>query len=162
MIFSQDLQLALCEEFELECCANLAQAITRHVNDAKAIRERGGEEWWKLHEAAMLALGSGQEVIETQVKAGHVPFDISGFMTAVVLQDLNSLLHPFLLGRCLWVASKFSAHLQQQTITSFLEGTAGQEQAVPVRISAVRAVGLRVPPEQTCPHPGLHPQRLRG
>ena len=50
--FPQDLLLALCEEFELECCANLAQAITRHVNDAKAIRERGGEEWWKLHEAA--------------------------------------------------------------------------------------------------------------
>ena len=128
MIFSQDLQLALCEEFELECCANLAQAITRHVNDAKAIRERGGEEWWKLHEAAMLALGSAQEVIETQVKAGNVQFDISGFMTDVVLQDLNSLVHPFLLGRCLWVASKFPAHLQQQTITSFLEGTAGQEQ----------------------------------
>ena len=71
-----------------------------------------------------------------------------------------SLVHPFLLGRCLWVASKFPAHLQQQTITSFLEGTVVglgqvstvheysghktgfvfQEQAVPVRISAVRAI----------------------
>ena len=43
----------------------------------------------------------------------------SGYKTGFVL----SLVHPFLLGRCLWVASKFPAHLQQQTITSFLEGT---------------------------------------
>ena len=56
----QDLLLALCEEFELECCASLAQAITRHVTEAKAVRAQGGEEWWKLHEAAMLALGSAQ------------------------------------------------------------------------------------------------------
>ena len=54
------------------------------------MRAQGGEEWWKLHEAAMLALGSAQEIIETQIKAGNVQFDIGGFMTDVVLQDLNS------------------------------------------------------------------------
>ena len=133
----------MCEEFELECCASLAQAITRHVNDAKAVRASGGEtEWWKLHEAAMLSLGSAQDVIEAQVKTGNVQFDIGSFMRDVVLADLNSPVHPFLLGRCLWVASKFPAHLQQQTITSFLQATViglGQDQAHPVRISAVRA-----------------------
>ena len=142
-ISSQDLLLALCEEFELECCASLAQAITRHVTGAKTMRASGQEEWWKLHEAAMLALGSAQEVIETQIKAGNVQFDIGSFMTDVVLADLNSPVHPFLLGRCLWVASKFPGHLQQQTITSFLEGTVlglGQDQPHPVRISAVRAI----------------------
>ena len=54
------------------------------------MRAQGGEEWWKLHEAAMLALGSAQEIIESQIKAGNVQFDIGGFMTDVVLQDLNS------------------------------------------------------------------------
>ena len=33
---------------------------------------------WKAHEAAMLALGSVQEVIERQIKAGKVEFDIPG------------------------------------------------------------------------------------
>ena len=142
-ISSQDLLLALCEEFELECCASLAQAITRHVTEAKSVRAAGREEWWKLHEAAMLALGSAQDVIETQIKSGNVQFDIGSFMTDVVLADLNSPVHPFLLGRCLWVASKFPSHLQHQTITSFLEGTVlglGQDQPHPVRISAVRAI----------------------
>ena len=40
-ISSQDLLIALCEEFELECCSSLAQAITRHVNDAKTARASG-------------------------------------------------------------------------------------------------------------------------
>ena len=77
------------------------------MNDAKGVRASGRDEWWKLHEAAMLALGSSQDVIETQIKSGNVQFDISSFMTDVVLADLNSPVHPFLLGRCLWVASKF-------------------------------------------------------
>ena len=142
-ISSQDLLLALCEEFEMECCASLAQAITRHVSQAETARREGRDEWWKIHEAAMLALGSAQEVIEAQINSGNVQFDISSFMTNVVLADLNSPVHPFLLGRCLWVASKFPGRLHQQTITSFLEGTVrglAEDQPHPVRISAVRAI----------------------
>lgn len=142
-ISSQDLLMALCEEFEQESCASLAEAIVRHVGEATQQRTQGREEWWKVHEASMLALGSVQEFIETQIKEGKVQFDIGNFMSAVVLADLNSPSHPFLLGRCLWVGSKFPAHLQQQAITSFLEGTVrglGQDQPHPVRISAVRAI----------------------
>merc|ERR1719228_1497143 len=64
-------------------------------------------------------------------------------MTGVVLADLNSPVHPFLLGRCLWVASKFPSHLPQPAISSFLEGTVRglqADQPHPVRISAVRAI----------------------
>ena len=61
----------------------------------------------------------------------------------MVLSDLNSPVHPFLLGRCLWVASKFPSHLPATAITSFLEGTVrglAEDQPHPVRISAVRAI----------------------
>jgi len=142
-ISSQDLLMALCEEFEVECCASLAQAVTKHVTEAGLARSQGRDEWWKVHEAAMLALGSAQEVIESQIKEGNVQFDISSFMTSVVLSDLNSPVHPFLLGRCLWVGSKFPSHMEHQAITSFLEGTVRglqQDQPHPVRISAVRAI----------------------
>jgi len=142
-ISSQDLLMALSEEFEVECCASLAQAIERHVGEAAAQRAQGKEEWWKVHEAAMLALGSAQETIEAQIKEGRVQFDLGSFMTDVVLADLNSPAHPFLLGRCLWVGSKFPSHLHQAAIASFLEGTVRglhQAQPHPVRISAVRAI----------------------
>ena len=66
-ISSQDLLMALSEEFEQECCASLAQvdyvlllfrilcifnpfyiqAIERHVREAAVARSQGKEEWWK-------------------------------------------------------------------------------------------------------------------
>ena len=66
-ISSQDLLMALSEEFEQECCASLAQvlghimwylkhfqnlpkcqAIERHVREAALARSQGKEEWWKV------------------------------------------------------------------------------------------------------------------
>ncbi|MFB1027462.1 MAG: hypothetical protein QMC27_05845, partial [Flavobacteriaceae bacterium] len=52
---------ALCEEFEQECSASLAQSIQRHLSEADQAKASGNENWWKAHEAAMLALGSVHE-----------------------------------------------------------------------------------------------------
>ena len=64
--------IALCGEFEEESCVALAQTIERLVAEAGQSRAAGNEAWWKLHEAAMLALGSAQEVIENQITARKV------------------------------------------------------------------------------------------
>ena len=64
----QDLLMALCEEFEQECCVSLAHTIERHLREAGEARAAGNEAWWKIHEATMLALGSAQEVIEQQIQ----------------------------------------------------------------------------------------------
>ena len=64
--------IALCGEFEEECCVSLAQTIERHVTEAAQRRAAGAEEWWKIHEAVMLALGSAQELIEAQISARKV------------------------------------------------------------------------------------------
>lgn len=143
-ISSQDLLMALCEEFEEECCVSLAQTIERHLREAGEARAGGSPAWWKIHEATMLALGSAQEVIEQQIQARNVNFDIGNFLAGVVLADLNSPVPPFLLGRCLWVASKFPGHLPQGgALPAFLEAMVRglqQDQPHPVRISAVRAI----------------------
>ena len=78
---------ALCEEFEQECSASLAQSIQRHLSEADQAKASGNENWWKAHEAAMLALGSVHEVIEGQIEEGKVDFDIKGFLENVVLND---------------------------------------------------------------------------
>lgn len=44
---------------------------------------------WKIHEACMLALGSVKNVIADSVKNGRIQFDMHGFLTNVVLADLN-------------------------------------------------------------------------
>jgi hypothetical protein len=71
----------------------------------------GTETSWKRREAAMLALGTAQEVIESQIASGNHEFDIKGFLENVVLVDIANPASPFLLGRCLWIGSKFPKYL---------------------------------------------------
>jgi hypothetical protein len=66
----------------------LAQSIQRHLGESEQAKISGNENWWKGHEATMLALGSAQEVIERQIHAGKVEFDIAGFLENVVLADI--------------------------------------------------------------------------
>ena len=162
-ISSQDLLTALCEEFEEECCVSLAQTIQRHLNESNELASSNSvsikETSWKRREAAMLALGTAQEVIERQVAAGNVDFDIKGFLENVVLADLANPVSPFLLGRCLWIGSKFPKHLSRIKDTStlvieaeslsstpmgrFVEATVRglqSDQIAVVRIAAVRAI----------------------
>ena len=87
-VYTQNFNFqALCEEFEQECSASLAQSIQRHLSEADQAKASGNENWWKAHEAAMLALGSVHEVIEGQIEEGKVDFDIKGFLENVVLND---------------------------------------------------------------------------
>jgi len=142
-ISSQDLLTALFREFEEESCASLVQTIQRHLTEAAQVRSTGQDEWWKIHEAVMLALGSVQGSIETNIDSGKVVFDMSDLLNNVVLADMNSPVHPFLLGRCLWLASKFPKYQSTDMMKAFLEGTVRglqQDQPHPVRISAVRAI----------------------
>ena len=159
-ISSQDLLTALCEEFEEECCVSLAQTIQRHLNESSELAASGtivgAETSWKRREAAMLALGTAQEVIESQITSGNVEFDIKGFLENVVLVDIANPVSPFLLGRCLWIGSKFPKYLARtsalhsgdQNLSNspmgrFVEATVRglqSDQLAVVRIAAVRAI----------------------
>ena len=44
---------------------------------------------WKLHEGAMLALGSIRNLIIESVKKEKIQFDLQGILQTVVLADLN-------------------------------------------------------------------------
>ncbi|KAH0619009.1 hypothetical protein JD844_018608 [Phrynosoma platyrhinos] len=98
---------------------------------------------WKIHEACMLALGSVKSLITDSVKNGRIHFDMHGFLTNVVLADLNLSVSPFLLGRALWAASRFTVAMSPELIQQFLQATVSglhETQPPSVRISAVRAI----------------------
>ena len=113
----------------------------------------------------MLALGSVHSLVENQIESGNVEFDIKGFLENVVLRDVTNphgkfqpkkklrfflfqfptifLVSPFLLGRCLWIGSKFPSLISLPAMTSFIEATVGAlgaDKPAIVRISAVRAI----------------------
>uniref|UniRef100_A0A7N8YHL6 Importin 9 n=1 Tax=Mastacembelus armatus TaxID=205130 RepID=A0A7N8YHL6_9TELE len=143
-ISAQDLLLAVAAEFQNESAAALAAAATRHLQEAEQARNSGNEHWWKIHEACMLALGSVKTIITENVKNGRIQFDMHGFLASVILADLNlAAASPFLLGRALWAASRFTAAMSPELIQQFLQATVSglhDSQPPSVRISAVRAI----------------------
>uniref|UniRef100_A0A3Q3ANS1 Importin 9 n=1 Tax=Kryptolebias marmoratus TaxID=37003 RepID=A0A3Q3ANS1_KRYMA len=143
-ISAQDLLLAVAAEFQNESAAALAAAATRHLQEAEQAKNTGNEHWWKIHEACMLALGSVKTIITENVKNGRIQFDMHGFLAGVILADLNlAAASPFLLGRALWAASRFTAAMSPELIQQFLQATVSglhESQPPSVRISAVRAI----------------------
>ncbi|VTJ56934.1 Hypothetical predicted protein [Marmota monax] len=142
-IAAQDLLLAVATDFQNESAAALAAAATRHLQEAEQTKSSGTEHWWKIHEACMLALGSVKSIITDSVKNGRIHFDMHGFLTNVILADLNLSVSPFLLGRALWAASRFTVAMSPELIQQFLQATVSglhESQPPSVRISAVRAI----------------------
>uniref|UniRef100_A0AAX7VCJ3 Importin N-terminal domain-containing protein n=1 Tax=Astatotilapia calliptera TaxID=8154 RepID=A0AAX7VCJ3_ASTCA len=143
-ISAQDLLLAVAAEFQNESAAALAAAATRHFQEAEQAKNGGNEHWWKIHEACMLALGSVKTIITENVKNGRIQFDMHGFLAGVVLGDLNlTAASPFLLGRALWAASRFTAAMSPEVIQQFLQVTVSALhdcRPPSLRISAVRAI----------------------
>ncbi|XP_072308720.1 importin-9 isoform X2 [Eucyclogobius newberryi] len=142
-ISAQDLLLAVAAEFQNESAVALAAAATRHLQEAEQAKNSGNEHWWKIHEAFMLALGSVKTIITENVKNGRIQFDMHGFLAGVILADLNLPASPFLLGRALWAASRFTAAMSPELIQQFLQATVSglhESQPPSVRISAVRAI----------------------
>ncbi|KAK7915627.1 hypothetical protein WMY93_011388 [Mugilogobius chulae] len=143
-ISAQDLLLAVAAEFQNESAAALAAAATKHLQEAEQAKNSGNEHWWKIHEACMLALGSVKTIITENVKNGRIQFDMHGFLAGVILADLNlAAASPFLLGRALWAASRFTAAMSPELIQQFLQATVSglhESQPPSVRISAVRAI----------------------
>ncbi|GFY70331.1 importin-9 [Trichonephila inaurata madagascariensis] len=139
-ISAQDLLLLIAQEFEDKCSVSLCAAITRHIHEAD---KNTNPNWWKIHESCMLALGSVKDLILSGIKGNSLQFDMPGFIHSVVLEDLNTAGAPFLIGRCLWFASKYSALLNEDLVKRFLQATVSglqPTQPATVRVSAVRAV----------------------
>ncbi|XP_048878263.1 importin-9 [Brienomyrus brachyistius] len=143
-ISAQDLLLAVATEFQNESAAALAAAASRHLQEAEQAKNSSDEHWWKIHEACMLALGSVKTIVTENVKSGRVQFDMHGFLANVILSDLNlTAASPFLLGRALWAASRFTTAMSPELIQQFLQATVSglhESQPPSVRISAVRAI----------------------
>ncbi|XP_077981531.1 importin-9-like [Glandiceps talaboti] len=142
-ISAQDLLLSIASEFQAECALGIVSAVDRHLQEAKVAMEAGNTQWWKIHESCLLTMGSVKALIIDTVAGGKLMFDMEKFLTSVILADLNMQVSPFLLGRALWAASRFTLAMNPELIQKFLEATVhGIQKTQPpsVRLSAVRAV----------------------
>ncbi|XP_046424857.1 importin-9 isoform X1 [Neodiprion fabricii] len=146
-ISAQDLLLVIVNHSEEVAANALCDVITKQIEAGNAMRisgnERVSQNWWKLHEASILAFFLTKDTIVEQQQAGTLRFDIVAFLENVVLADLNnSASHPLLLGRCLCLGGRYAQQMPPEMTSRFLEATVNglqENQPACIRISAVKA-----------------------
>ncbi|XP_065836294.1 importin-9-like [Oscarella lobularis] len=136
-ISAEDLLMALYDERQFSgiTATAVTDCVSRLIQEANPSDSHS----WKVHEACMLALGDVVEI----VSSGKTRFDVTNFFSVVVLKDLSCEDCPFLIGRCLWLASKYSKFLPRELSAKFVEASvAGLSEAYlpAVRVSAARAL----------------------
>ena len=73
----------------------------------------GDSEWWRLREAALLAVGAvAKPILEVQAQQAQPALDIPALLHNVLHQDLIAPnAPPFLTGRALWMAARYCSPL---------------------------------------------------
>ncbi|CAD7093271.1 unnamed protein product [Hermetia illucens] len=135
----QDVLTSINEEFGTKSFASLSEALTRHVNVAEAEKTAGNPNWWKIHEAAMVAVHTFKDLILESEN-----FDLLNYLT-LVRNLMNFQTSPYLLGRCLWTLSAYSKSklYNPQMLEEILDVTLSslsQDKPMVLKICAVRAI----------------------
>ncbi|XP_055903747.1 importin-9 [Eupeodes corollae] len=136
----QDVLMALNDEIGPKVLPSLSEALGRHMNVAEAEKAAGNQNWWKIHEACMVAVHTFRELIlETEDQ-----FDLLNYLT-LVRNLLSYDGSPHLVGRCLWTLSSYSKsslynpQMLEEILTVTLNSLS-REQPIVLKICAVRAI----------------------
>ncbi|GBG77457.1 hypothetical protein CBR_g23906 [Chara braunii] len=138
----------LAAAFDNEGVAAIQQAVQKRLEEASAARRAGNADWWKIREAAILAIGGVFEAI-LEAKDAEGTNRASNFLSTLLESFLREDLgnpsesSPFLQGRALWAASRFSAGVPGDRVVPYLEAAVrglAPGNPVPIMVGACRAV----------------------
>ncbi|XP_055594420.1 importin-9 isoform X2 [Uranotaenia lowii] len=143
---AHDVLLIIGQEYEDKLLPCFSEALAKHITVADADRNAANPNWWKLYEASMLAVGSFKElIVENEGK-----FDLAQYMNLVKNTMEYQLAKgpkasPYLLGRCIWIISRFCDCniYDQQTLQQVIDITISSmspEKSIVLRITASRAI----------------------
>ncbi|KAI9007390.1 armadillo-type protein [Gaertneriomyces semiglobifer] len=132
------------DTYPIATLQSLCHATQHQFEHANALRANGDRNWWKLHEASLLAIGKlGDDLIDA-IRAHRIVFDMEGLFNNVVLVDMKSDEAPLLQGRALWFASRFAMILRPELVSQHMGAAVAALGAVglnpAVKISALKAV----------------------
>lgn len=136
----QDILAIIGEEFGEKMLTPLSEALTKHVAVADANRAAGQINWWKIHEASMLAVGSYKNVIENCEGL----FNLGEYLN-LVRGLLQYDVSPYLTGRSLWILSRYvdSKVYNTQMLVELIgnvQNALAPEQQIILKICATRSV----------------------
>lgn len=137
-ISGHDVLLNLGTEYQSKFLTSLSEAVSKHVSVADSEQAAGKPNWWKIHEACMLGVGSFADLILDN----KTDFNLTEYLNLV--KNLMAVeVSPFLSGRCLWIITRFvhSDIFSIQMLSEILDAIQNsflQERPMVLRISAIR------------------------
>lgn len=138
----QEILSIIGEKFGEQMLPHLSAAITKLVTEADNNRAANLMNWWKVHEATMLAVGSYKGIIETCHEDLFNLGDYLSLVRGLLQQDDVS---PYLTGRCLRILSQYvnSKVYNTQMLNKLIENVLnalGPEQEITLKICAATSV----------------------
>ncbi|XP_041783157.1 importin-9 [Anopheles merus] len=139
-VTAHDVLLIVGREYEQQLLPCFTEALGKHSAVAEVDRNAGNPHWWKIHESSMLAVGSFKDMI-VESPAG---FDMGQYL-ALIKMLMESQASPYLLGRCLWLLSRFCECdiLRQpfmEQIVNVTVDSLSMDKPIVLRIMAARAI----------------------
>lgn len=151
---SNDILLNLSEEFSPKhLLPALSNAIERHINVAQAEKSAQNQNWWKIIESAVTAMGTLKQFVCD--KLDESKFNLKQFLAFVKTQlgggadgsGYQQDVSPFLHNKCLWVLARYSNAsadvYDRQTLQAILDCITNNmqaEKALQLQVGALLAM----------------------
>lgn len=142
-ISGQELIESIASDFKKDTANAVLKAIERHMVLAQKLKEANNANWWKIHEACLLAFSSVKPILQELQNSNKLELDLNKFINEFVIGCLHASDYPFLVGRALFTASRFPKLLNSETLETLLKVTAStvQDNQNPIiRLSAMKSI----------------------
>lgn len=144
-VSAKDLLMTIFATFPKCCITSLHCATQKQIRNAEAMKMANDEKWWKLMEATLLAIGTACQCISNAKVEGNQQqvFDVRGLLENVILPIMSQDAPPLLIGRAIWLASRFSSFMDILLLEKFMQATVASikpNQDTCLRICGVRSV----------------------
>lgn len=141
----------LVEAFEDHALRPISVAVQRRLLDSNSARAGGSPLWWRLREAAILAIGGSADKFIGSEMSGVTLFDSHAFLDSLLLHDLapgGAAGLPLLYSRCLWACGRFCPVAGEERLANIIQRSIDSlDPARPavVHVGACRALSRVIP-----------------
>ncbi|KAI9144991.1 armadillo-type protein [Paraphysoderma sedebokerense] len=142
-IAASDLILSGIDYFSETAIRCLASASMKALEESAQMKKDGKSRWWKLQDAALLAIGRAHEEIASLLSQGNAIIDMSVIFGQILVEAMQNSALPFLQGRALWFAGQFASIMPLDHASQYVNLSVqalDPQQTVPVRLSALKAL----------------------
>ncbi len=80
---------SIASDFKKESANAICKTMERHMEYAQKLREVNDSNWWKIHEACLLAVSTMKPILQELSDANQLEFNLNAFVNQFVIACLH-------------------------------------------------------------------------